>query len=129
MFLPTESLYAEAARREGLIERVQARYRVLVSGPATFAALLTSLQMGFRSVALERRSGEVLRALSGMKQDFARLEESIQRMRQRLNQASQELDNLEGRARKAVRAIDVVDGGQDPIIEPEKGEQEQSHDL
>ena len=129
MFLPTESLYAEAARREGLIERVQARYRVLVSGPATFAALLTSLQMGFRSVALERRSGEVLKALSGMKQDFARLEESIQRMRQRLNQASQELDNLEGRARKAVRAIDVVDGGQDPIIEPEKGEQEQSHDL
>lgn len=106
MFLPTESLYAEAARREGLIERTQSRFRVLISGPATFSALLTSLQLGLRSIALERRSGEALKLLSSMKQDFGRFDESIQRMRQRLQQVSAELDTLESRARRAVKAID-----------------------
>ena len=60
MFLPVESLYAEAVRRSGLCERLQVKYRVLVAGPNTLAALLTSLRMGFRTVTLERRSGEVL---------------------------------------------------------------------
>ena len=109
MFLPTESLYAEVARREGLIERTQEKYRVLISGPATFSALLTSMQMGFRTLALEKRSGEVLRLLSGMKQDFERFDESIQRMRQRLAQTGSELDTLESRARRVVSAIDNVD--------------------
>ena len=109
MFLPTESLYAEVARREGLIERVQEKYRVMVSGPATLCALLTSLQLGLRSVALQRRSGEVLAMLGGMKQDFARFDESIQRMRQRLDQVGAELDTLEQRSRKVVRAIENVD--------------------
>ncbi len=108
MFLPTESLYAEVARRDGLIERVQEKYRVLAAGPATLCALLTSLQMGLRTCTLERRSGEVLNTLAGMKQDFARFDESIQRMRQRLGQAEAELDALESRARKAVKAIDNV---------------------
>ena len=114
MFLPTESLYAEVARRDGLIERVQERYRVMISGPATLCALLTSLQMGLRSVTLEKRSGEVLNMLSGMKQDFARFDESIQRMRQRLNQVSAELDGLEQRSRKVVRAIENVDDTEMP---------------
>ena len=113
MFLPTESLYAEAVRRDGLIERVQQRFRVMISGPATLCALLTSLQMGMRSVTLEKRSGELLSMLSGMKQDFARFDESIQRMRQRLNQAGTELDGLEQRARKVVRALKEVDVGAD----------------
>ena len=109
MFLPTESLYAEAARREGLLERTQERFRVLISGPATFSALLTSMQMGFRTLALEQRSGEVLRLLGGMKQDFARFDDAVQRMRQRLNQANAELDTLEARARKALNAIENVE--------------------
>ena len=110
MFLPTESLYAEVARLNGLVERTQERFRVLISGPATFYALVTSVQLGFRSIHLERRSGEVMRQLAAMKQDFARFDESIQRMRQRLNQVGNELDTLEGRAKKAVRAIERVDG-------------------
>ncbi|MBR1822161.1 MAG: DNA recombination protein RmuC, partial [Clostridia bacterium] len=110
MFLPTESLYAEVARRDGLIERVQERYRVLISGPATLCALLTSLQMGLRTATLEQRSGEVLSMLTGMKQDFARFDESIQRMRQRLGQTEAELDALEQRARKVVKALDRVEG-------------------
>ena len=109
MFLPTESLYAEVARRDGLIQRVQERFRVLIAGPATLCALLTSIQMGLRTCTLEKRSGEVLDMLSGMKQDFARFDESIQRMRQRLAQTEAELDALEGRARKVVRAIERVE--------------------
>ena len=114
MFLPTESLYAEVARREGLIGRVQERFRVLISGPATLCALLTSVQMGMRTVTLEKRSGEVLDMLSGMKQDFARFDESIQRMRQRLTQAEGELDVLERQSRRVLRALDNVDGMDSP---------------
>ena len=110
MFLPTESLYAEVARRDGLLERIQEKYRVLVAGPATLCALLTSLQMGLRTVTLEKRSGEVLDMLAGMKEDFARFDESIQRMRQRLGQTEAELDGLEQRARKVVKALDRVEG-------------------
>ena len=114
MFLPTESLYAEVARRKGLIEQAQDRYRVMVCGPATLCALLTSLQMGLRTVTLQRRSGEVLAMLSGMKQDFARFDEAIQRARQRLEQADAELDTLEQRARKVVRAIENVNRDEGP---------------
>ena len=110
MFLPTESLYAEVARREDLIGRVQEKYRVLVSGPATLCALLTSVQLGIRSVTLEKRSGEVLAMLSGMKQDFAGFDAAVQRMRQRLTQAEAELDTLERQARRAVKALDAVEG-------------------
>ena len=109
MFLATESLYAEVARRDGLIERVQEKYRVLIAGPATLCALLTSLQMGLRTVTLEQRSGEVLRMLGGMRQDFERFDESIQRMRQRLNQVESELDGLEQRSRKVVKALEKVE--------------------
>ena len=109
MFLPAESLYAEIARRDGLIARAQDRYRVLIAGPATLCALLTSLQMGLRTCTLERRSGEVLAMLAGMKQDFDHLDESVQRMRQRLVQAEGELDQLEQRARKVVKAIGKIE--------------------
>lgn len=100
MFLPAEGLYAEAARCPGLIERVQAKYRVLISGPSTLCALLTSLQMGFRSSELERRSGEVLERFDELRGEFARFQEGIVRARQRMDQAQAELDAMEARARK-----------------------------
>ena len=110
MFLPTESLYAEVARREDLIGRVQEKYRVVISGPATLCALLTSVQLGIRSVALEKRSGEVLAMLSGMKQEFAGFDAAVQRMRQRLAQAEGELDGLERQARRVLRMLEAVHG-------------------
>ena len=109
MFLPTESLYAEVARREDLIGRAQERFRVMISGPATLCALLTSVQMGIRTVMLERRSGEVLGMLSAMKQDFAGFDASVQRMRQRLVQAEGELDALERQSKRVLRALEAVD--------------------
>lgn len=109
MFLPVESLYAEIARRNGLIEKIQDKYRVMIAGPATLCALLTSLQMGFRSVNLEKRSGEVLKLLAEMKQDFVRFDESLRRLRQRLNQAETELDAVESRTRKIGRTLSNVE--------------------
>ena len=100
LFLPAEGLYAEAARIPGLIEKAQTRFRVLIAGPGTLCALLTSLQVSFRTSALEKRSGEVLELFDELRSEFARFQESIARMRQRINQAETELDAMESRARK-----------------------------
>ena len=105
MFLPVESLYAEVARREGLIERLQQKYRVLIAGPATLAALLTSLQLGLRTCTLEKRSGEILTMMEEFKAEFARFEESVSRLRQKLDQAGTELDNVENRSRRISRML------------------------
>jgi len=67
MYLPTESLYAEAARQKGLLEELQREHRIVISGPSTFAALLNSLQMGFRTLAIEQKSGEVWKLLGKVK--------------------------------------------------------------
>lgn len=105
MFLPVEGLYAEVARCPGLIEKVQMKHRVLIAGPGTLCALLTSLQMGFRSSELERRSGEVLELFDELRTEFARFQEGIVRVRQRINQAESELDAMENRARKISKKL------------------------
>ena len=71
MYLPTEGLFAEAVNITGLLEELQRKYRVCVAGPTTLAALLNSLQVGFRTLAIEKRTGEVWRIIAGVKQDFA----------------------------------------------------------
>ena len=105
LFLPVESLYAEVARVDGLLEGLQNKYRVLVSGPSTFAALLTSLQMGFRTVALQKRSGEVLKLLAAVKEEFQKYGEAVQKARTRLEQASGDLDAIDTRARVLNRKL------------------------
>ena len=105
LFLPVESLYAEVARVDGLLEGLQSKYRVLVSGPSTFAALLTSLQMGFRTVALQKRSGEVLKLLAAVKEEFQKYGEAVQKARTRLEQASGDLDAIDTRARVLNRKL------------------------
>lgn len=105
MFLPVEGLYAETARCPGLIEKVQMKYRVLIAGPSTLCALLTSLQMGFRSSELEKRSGEVLELFDELRTEFTRFQEGIVRVRQRINQAESELDAMENRARKISKKL------------------------
>ena len=105
MFLPVESLYAEAVRRPGLCEKLQERYRVLVSGPNTLCALLTSLRMGFQTVALERRSSQVLRLFDEVQTEFSGYEASVQNARRRLEQAGQALDQLEQQSRRLGRRM------------------------
>ena len=100
MFLPVEGLYAEISRSPELISRIQSKYRVLIAGPNTLCALLTSLQMGFRTSALEQRSSEILQLFEELRAEFTRFQEGIARTRQRVEQAKAELDALETRARK-----------------------------
>ena len=105
LFLPVESLYAEVARVDGLLESLQNTYRVLVAGPSTFAALLTSLQMGFRTAALQKRSGEVMELLSAVQEEFQKYGEAVRKARTRLEQATGDLDFIDTRARALGRKL------------------------
>lgn len=105
MFLPFEGLYAEAVNR-GMIEVLQRDYHVNLAGPSTMAALLNSLQMGFRTFAIEKRSGEVWKVLGAVKTEFDKFEEALRNTQNRLNQANNELDKLVGtRTRQMQRKL------------------------
>ncbi len=95
LFFPIEGLYAEAVRR-GLVETLQRDYKVSIAGPTTMAALLNSLQMGFRTLAIQKRSSEVWRVLGEVKQEFENFAAVLAQTQQRLNQANSELDKLVG---------------------------------
>ena len=100
MFLPFEGLYAEVVRR-GLVDVLQRQYKVNIAGPTTFAALLNSLQMGFRTLAIQKRSGEVWNVLGAVKTEFAAFEDVLETAQKRIEQTSAELDKLVGvRTRK-----------------------------
>ncbi|NLD58365.1 MAG: DNA recombination protein RmuC [Clostridiales bacterium] len=115
LFLPVESLYAEVVRIDGLTENIQNRHRVLVSGPSTFSALLTSLQMGFRTCALEKRSGEVLKLLAAVRAEFQKYGEAVQKARTRLEQAGSDLDAIDTRTRAINRRLrDIGEGNGTP---------------
>lgn len=95
MFLPFEGLYAEAVRR-GLVEILQREYRINIAGPTTMAALLNSLQMGFRTLAIQKRSGEVWKVLGAVKTEFETFGKVLANTQQRIEQAGSELDKLVG---------------------------------
>ena len=95
MFLPTEGLYAEAVKL-GLVEKLQRDYRISIAGPSIMAALLNSLQMGFRSVAIQKRSSEVWKVLSAVKTEFNRFEEVLTHTQKQLIKANDDLDKLIG---------------------------------
>ena len=95
MFLPIEGLYAEVVRR-GMIETLQNEYHINIAGPTTMAALLNSLQMGFRTLAIQKRSGEVWKLLGAVKTEFDKFGTVIEAAQQRLEQAGNELDKLVG---------------------------------
>src|SRR5205823_10755309 len=87
LFLATEGLYAEALRRPGLAESIQRDFRVVLAGPTTFAALLNSLQMGFRTLAIQQRSSEVWKLLGDVKVQFGKYSQVLATIRKRLDQA------------------------------------------
>ena len=108
LFLPVEGLYAEVVRR-GMVERLQKDYRVNIAGPTTMAALLNSLQMGFRTLAIQKRSSEVWDVLSGVKSEFENFGRALAQTQNRLHQASDELENLVGvRTRQIQRRLKKV---------------------
>ena len=122
MFLPTEGLYAEAVRL-GLVERLQRECQVNLAGPSTMAALLNSLQMGFRTVAIQKRSGEVWKVLGAVKTEFDRFHEVLTRAQKQLTRANNELDTLIGvrtrRIQSRLKDVTAMPAAQVPLYLPE----------
>ena len=109
LFLPTESLYAEALRRPGLVEALQREHRVALAGPTTLLAMLSSLQMGFRTLALEQRSAEVWQVLGAVKTEFAKFGDVLAKTKKKLDEASQTIDAAEVRTRAMARRLKTVE--------------------
>jgi DNA recombination protein RmuC len=109
LFVPTESLYAEILRQPGLSEQLQRDYRVMIAGPTNLAALLTSFQMGFRSLALQKRSGEVWQLLGAIKGEFDKYGDVVGSLARQLNAATNSVDNLGKRTRVMSRKLKGVE--------------------
>jgi DNA recombination protein RmuC len=111
IFLPVEGLYAEVLRIPGLCDHLQREYRVVVTGPTTLAALLNSLQMGFRTLAIERRSSEVWDLLGVVKTEFGRFGDALSKTKRKLQEAATTIDQAEVRTRaieRKLRRVEVV---------------------
>jgi DNA recombination protein RmuC len=128
LFLPTEGLFAEVLRRPGLTEALNRDLRVVIAGPTTLFAMLNSLQMGFRTLALERRSAEVWQVLGSVKSEFAKFGDVLARLKGQLASASRTIDDAQTRTRQMQRKLQDVEtlptGAQAPLfesVEPEAG--------
>ena len=119
MFLPMEGLYAEAIRRVGLVEQVQRDCRVIFAGPTTLAALLNSLQMGFRTLAIQKRSSEVWNLLAAVKTEFGKFGEALSAVKDKLDQAARHVDNVAVRSRaitKKLRDVEELPSNPQPLL-------------
>jgi DNA recombination protein RmuC len=105
LFLPTEGLFAEVLRRPGLSEALQRQHRVVVSGPTTLMALLTSLQMGFRTLAIEQRSSEVWKVLGAVKAEFGKFGDTLDKVQKKLTEASNTIETAQRRSRAVARKL------------------------
>jgi len=108
LFLPTEGLYAEVLRRPGLMEALQRDYRVTLAGPTTLLAMLSSLQMGFRTLALEKRSSEVWQVLGAVKNEFGKFGEVLAKVKSQTQTVLNTLDSADTRSRAMQRALKTV---------------------
>ena len=109
MFLPVEGLYSEALQTPELVESLQRDFRVVIAGPGTFSAMLNALQMGFRTMAIEKRSGEVWLLLGEIKKDFTRFAEMLENTRRRLDQAGESIDSAVSRSRTIQRKLSSLE--------------------
>jgi DNA recombination protein RmuC len=121
LFLPAEGLFAEALRRPGLSEALNRDLRIVIAGPTTLFAMLNSLQMGFRTLALERRSAEVWQVLGSVKSEFAKFGDVLARLKGQLATASKTIDDAQARTRQMQRKLQDVEslpaGAQAPLFE------------
>lgn len=129
LFLPTEGLYAEVLRRPGLVDEIQRTCRVSIAGPTTLTALLNSLQMGFRTLAIEKRSSEVWRVLGAVKSEFLKFGEVFERVQKKIEDADRILKSAEQRTRamnRRLRTVEVLpeaEALQQLELEPEPGDE------
>ncbi len=108
MFLPFEGLYAEALRRPGLFEKLQRDYKVTIVGPTTLTAFLNSLQVGFKTLAISKQSGEVWKVLGAVKTEFGKFGDSLQAVHSNLESASNKLSQVSNRAKQMERKLEKV---------------------
>jgi DNA recombination protein RmuC len=117
MFLPVEGLFAEVIRRPGLVDHLQREARIVVTGPTTLTALLNSLQMGFRTLAIERRSSEVWATLSAVKSEFGKFGDILDKTKKKLQEATHTIDNASRKSRtieRKLRKVEVLPGPEGP---------------
>ena len=123
MFLPVEGLYAEVVQQSDLVDGIQREQRVVIAGPSTFSALLNALQMGFRTLAIEKRSGEVWKLLGTVKADFGAFSDVLEKTQLRLLQASESIDSAFVKTRNIQRHLGRVESaGYDGML-PESSEE------
>jgi DNA recombination protein RmuC len=119
LFLPSEGLYAEAIRRVGLVQNVQRDCRVTFVGPTTLAALLNSLQMGFRTLAIQKRSSDVWNLLAAVKSEFGKFGESLSTVKEKIDQASRKMEDVDVRSRaitKKLRDVEELPSNPQPLL-------------
>jgi DNA recombination protein RmuC len=108
MFLPTEGLYAEVLRTPGLMEKMQNELRITISGPTTLSALLSSLQMGFRTMAIQKRSGEVWKILGVVKSEFGKFGDILEGVQKKLGEASVRIEDASRKSRTIQSKLRLV---------------------
>lgn len=124
LFLPTEGLYAEALRRPGLVQALQADFKVMLAGPTTLLAVLNSLQMGFRTLALEQRSAEVWEVLGAVKTEFGKFGEVLAKTKKKLDEASRTIDQAGVRSRamqRHLRGVEALPAADSALLLPGLG--------
>jgi DNA recombination protein RmuC len=123
MFLPFEGLFAEVIRRTNLMEQLQREFRIVVTGPTTLAAILNSLQMGFKTLAIQQRSGEVWKVLGAIKTEFGKFGGMLEKAQKNLHTATNQLDELVGKRTKAIqrrlRDVETLPQGETALYLPD----------
>jgi DNA recombination protein RmuC len=119
LFLPTEGLYAEVLRKPGLADAIQRDHRVTITGPVTLGAFLNSLQMGFRTLAIEQRSSEVWQVLGAVKGEIAKFGDAFDKVKKKLFEATRQMDQMDTRKRallRTLREVDTVGVPSEPLL-------------
>ena len=129
MYLPIEGLFAEAVNLPGLLDELQRTYRVCVAGPTTLAALLNSLQMGFKTLAIEKRTGEVWRTIAAVKQDFVTFSLLLDKTKKKLQEASGHIDAAARRSRVINKRLDGRKDEEDTLEWQDENNNEQEQPL
>jgi DNA recombination protein RmuC len=123
MFLPFEGIYAEVVRRASLLDQLQREFKVIVTGPTTLAAILNSLQMGFRTLAIQKRSGEVWKILGAVKKEFENFGGMLEKAQKNIQTASNQIDEVMGKRTRAIqrklKSVETLSSAETSLILPE----------
>lgn len=132
MFLPFESIYAEVVRRSSLLEQLQREFKVLVTGPTTLAAILNSLQMGFRTLAIQKRSSEVWKILGAVKKEFESFGGMLEKAQKNIQTASNQIDEVMGKRTRAIqrrlKSVETINNDQANLFLPDDGSSDEPGD-